>query len=151
PGDAQYPNTQGNGDVFNSNPGGLPGEPQIGRYGTDPECGGTNRAFYDQMYHTQGVVMSIQQMQQYYGQGQIQRCGDCSKSGPNRVICWLKPGMPAGNPGDLFDSNGMPQGQPPPSNDNTGPQPAPGTNFGKVCPPTMSPQQAAAQGCRFLG
>jgi hypothetical protein len=151
PGDAQQPNTQSNGDVFNSNPGGLPGEPQIGSYGTDPECGGTNRAFYDQMYHTQGVVMSVQQMQQYYRQDEIQRCGDCSKSGPNRVICWLKPGITPGSPGDLFNSNGMPQGQPPPSNYNTGPQPPPGNNFGKVCPPTMSPQQAAAQGCRFLG
>jgi hypothetical protein len=151
PGAAQSPNAPGNGDVFSTNPGGLPGEPQIGRYGTDPECGGTNRVFYDQMYHTQGVVMSVPQMQQHYRQGEIQRCGDCSKSGPDRVICWLKAGITSGNPGDIFNTNPGQQIPPPANTNPTGPQPPPGNNFGKVCPPTMSPQQAAAQGCRFLG
>ena len=38
--------------------GGLPGEPRIGQYGRDPECGGTNRRYYDEMWNCWNFVVA---------------------------------------------------------------------------------------------
>jgi hypothetical protein len=76
--------------------GGLPGEPAIDQYGRDAECGGTNRAYYDKMYGTSAVVVSPEEAQRLYNQGEIQRCGACP---PDKEICWTKPGAAAGGTG----------------------------------------------------
>ena len=75
------------GDVFSHNtPGGVPGEPAIDQYGRDPECGGTNRTYYDQMYGVEGHVVSVPQMQEDYREGKVIRCGACG----DNAICWEK-------------------------------------------------------------
>jgi hypothetical protein len=92
------------GDTFNVNPGnvnpgnvnpgggGLAGEPAIGQYGRDPECGGTNRVYYDRLYGSTAMVLGADEAQRLYRatQGQIwQRCGACGA----RVICWPRQGF----------------------------------------------------------
>jgi len=78
------------GDVFNRNTdpdgGGLPGEPAIDRYGRDPQCGGTDRSYYDRMYGTHGVVLSPEEANRDYARGEVLRCGAC---GTDQEICWL--------------------------------------------------------------
>lgn len=82
------------GDVFNSNgepdqdseDGGVAGEPAIGRYGRDAQCGGTNRVYYDRMYGVAGVVLSEEEAQEDYRRGEVIRCGSCGES---QMICWL--------------------------------------------------------------
>lgn len=82
------------GDIFNVNPGGRP--PQAvtpDYYGRDTECGGTDRRYYDNLYHTKGVVILLSQL------GEIEReqwtfefhCGAC---GQDKAICWKIPKGP---------------------------------------------------------
>jgi hypothetical protein len=119
----------------------LPGEPRIGQYGRDPECGGTNRRYYDEMYGTAGRVMSVDEMRQHESRAEIIRCGAC---GQNKVICWLKTGV-AVNPSAPRVPTETPSPQIPPGTKHIGP------NDGIVCPNGRSPEQAAAAGCRWLG
>ena len=77
--------------------GDQPGEPAIDRYGVDPECGGTNRAYYDRMYHVHAVVLSDQEAGEDYRQGRVERCASCPPE-PGKEICWLYPGQPARAP-----------------------------------------------------
>jgi hypothetical protein len=85
------------GDRFNTDPGGGMAEP--GQYGRDAQCGGTDRRYYDRVYGATGQVMSADVMNEFYRSGRVIRCGDCSKSGPDMVICWLRPnGLPAPPP-----------------------------------------------------
>jgi hypothetical protein len=119
--------TEGSGDPFDMNSGagqGLPGEPRIGQYGRDPECGGTNRRYYDEMYGTAGRVMSADEMGQHASRGEIIRCGAC---GQNRVICWLKSGAtvsrtPPGTPTETPIPPMPPETTPPTSDCETYPQ-----------------------------
>src|SRR5439155_19396036 len=76
---AQMPNL-GGGDVFNSTTA-----PADSKYGTDPECAGTYRRYYDEMYGRKATVMSGEEMARREMQGESLRCGMC---GPNKVICW---------------------------------------------------------------
>ena len=86
-------------DEFSSNGGRAPapgGGPMYGngRYGRDPECGGTDRAYYNQMYKSTAVVLSVQRSQEIYratGGQAWYRCGACG----SRVICWPRPGYEA--------------------------------------------------------
>jgi hypothetical protein len=84
------------GDIFNVNPGGSTPKalPPSGDYfGRDTECGGTDRRYYDNLYHTKGVVILLSQL------GEIEReqwmfefhCGAC---GQYKAICWKIPKGP---------------------------------------------------------
>lgn len=77
-------------DVFSATPGGGPMYGN-GQYGRDPECGGTDRSYYNKLYNSTAIVLSIQRMQDLYRQthGQIWiRCGVCR----NQAICWPRSG-----------------------------------------------------------
>jgi hypothetical protein len=102
-------NRNGMGDQFNTNPGGgfMPGEPAIDRFGRDAQCGGTNRVYYDSMYGTTGVVMSIPEMQERYRRGEVIRCGVCMTGGQQLAICWLRPAI--ARPPPQFCSADIPQ------------------------------------------
>ena len=73
----------GPGDVFSSDSGS--GRSGPGGDGADPECGGTNRTYYDRLYGTQAVVLTPAQA------GQAERCGNVINCGSCRgnLICWL--------------------------------------------------------------
>jgi hypothetical protein len=131
----------GSGGAAPGGVGGLPGEPRIGQYGRDPECGGTNRRYYDEMYGAAGRVMSADEMRQHEIRGEIIRCGAC---GQDRVICWLKSAATASR-----TSPRTPTETPiPPMAPGTKPV---GPNEGKVCQDVRTPQEGAAAGCRWLG
>jgi hypothetical protein len=105
------------GDAFATNPGGGPMYGN-GRYGRDPQCGGTDRSYYNQLYKSSAVVIGIQKMTELYRRtnGQIWiRCGACR----DQAICWPRPGYQ-----DLIASNGT--GRAPPLSGSvtaTGPMP----------------------------
>jgi hypothetical protein len=81
-----------NADEFSSNgapsghttAGGIPGS---ANYGTDKQCGGTDRAYYNNLYGTQAVVLSTEQAKQIYDAtngAAFFRCGSCGE----QAICW---------------------------------------------------------------
>jgi hypothetical protein len=99
PAPAQQPSTSGQ-DEFYSNgtppntspaPGGGPMYGN-GQYGRDPQCGGTDRSYYDRLYNSHAMVVDIPTMQRLYRAtgGQIWiRCGACR----DQAICWPRPGF----------------------------------------------------------
>ncbi|MDQ7246703.1 phosphodiester glycosidase family protein [Dongia sedimenti] len=97
PGHAQEPGGSGGDEFYSNSPGSQPegpgGGPMYGngQYGRDPQCGGTDRSYYDQLYDSQAIVLDPGVAQQLYGatHGQIWiRCGACVE----QVICWPRDG-----------------------------------------------------------
>ncbi|HEY0524404.1 MAG TPA: phosphodiester glycosidase family protein [Stellaceae bacterium] len=83
-------------DEFYSNGRGGPapgGGPMYGngRYGRDPQCSGTDRSYYDQLYSSTAIVLSVPDMQRLdraTGRAIWYRCGACA----DQAICWPRPG-----------------------------------------------------------
>jgi hypothetical protein len=83
-------NSSPQGDRFdvprndNSGPAGPGGD----RFAGDPQCGGHHRDFYG----PGARVMTSTEANRLYLEGRIGRCADCSRAGPNMVICWPSQG-----------------------------------------------------------
>ncbi|MFO1038589.1 MAG: hypothetical protein U1E45_17260 [Geminicoccaceae bacterium] len=100
-----------------------------GQYGSDPECGGTDRAYYNQLYNSQAVVISQDEMiriDQATRGAAWYRCGYCN----DKAICWPRPGY------DAFASG---NGPPPDDPDDTGTNYYPQEQTPAGSPPWLPP------------
>jgi len=120
---AQVPSTSGMDEFYSNGRGGpAPGGGPMygnGRYGRDPQCGGTDRSYYDQLYSSKAIVLGIAEMQRLYGatSGAIwYRCGVCG----DQAICWPRPGY------EGLLAQALPDKRPAASGQNTPPGRAPG-------------------------
>jgi hypothetical protein len=106
-----------------------------GQYGRDPQCGGTDRSYYNHILNSQALVLPDQTAQALYNatHGAIwYRCGACG----NEEICWPRPGF------DQLLAQLPPDQRPKPGGSSAGPSQQPSGN----APGAMAQkaQQAAA-------